>query len=91
MQKLVMTDGEKIKAIREKYNLKQEEISGKDITRNLISEIETNKANITKKTAEIIIKNLVGIGKRGALKLLKLLNIYRKIKLSRLQMFLMIT
>jgi len=54
----VLSDGEKIKSIRKKYNLRQEEISGGDITRNLISEIETNKANITRKTAEVIIKNL---------------------------------
>ncbi|WP_234122877.1 helix-turn-helix transcriptional regulator [Clostridium hydrogenum] len=68
MEKLVMTDGEKIKNIRKKYNLKQDEISGEDITRNLISEIETNKANITKKTAEIIIKNLTEIGKKKGVK-----------------------
>ncbi|WP_234122688.1 hypothetical protein [Clostridium hydrogenum] len=59
----VISDGDKIKAIRIKYNLRQDEISGKDITRNLISEIETDKANITKKTAEIIIKNLKEVGK----------------------------
>lgn len=54
----ILSDGDKLKSIRKKYNLKQEEISGNDITRNLISEIETNKAVITKNTAEIIIKNL---------------------------------
>lgn len=61
---IVISDGDKLKTIREKYDLKQEEISGKDITRNLISEIETNKANITKKTAEIIIKNLTEVAKK---------------------------
>lgn len=55
---MVVSDGDKMKVIREKYKLKQEEISGGDITRNLISEIETNRAPITKNTAEIIIKNL---------------------------------
>ncbi|WP_234117412.1 helix-turn-helix transcriptional regulator [Clostridium hydrogenum] len=65
---IVISDGDKIKAIREKYNLKQDEISGNDITRNLISEIETNKANITKKTAEVIIKNLTELGKKKGFK-----------------------
>ncbi|WP_234120128.1 transcriptional regulator [Clostridium hydrogenum] len=60
----ILTFGDKLKAIRVKYNLRQDEISGQDITRNLISEIETNKANITKKTAEIIIKNLNAIARK---------------------------
>ncbi|MCD2346175.1 helix-turn-helix domain-containing protein [Clostridium guangxiense] len=59
----VLTDGDKLKNIRKKYVLKQEEISGSAITRNLISEIETNKATITKNTAEIIIKNLALLAK----------------------------
>ena len=61
---IVLSDGDKLKEIRKKYNLKQEEITGKEITRNLISEIETNKASITKKTAEIIIKNLTALAKK---------------------------
>ncbi|WP_234121879.1 helix-turn-helix transcriptional regulator [Clostridium hydrogenum] len=60
----VISDGDKLRLIREKYCLKQDEISGNDITRNLISEIETNKANITKNTAEVIIKNLNELGKK---------------------------
>jgi tetratricopeptide (TPR) repeat protein len=60
----VISDGDKLRTIRAKYNLKQDELSGKDITRNLISEIETGTANITKKTAEVVIKNLKEIGKR---------------------------
>ncbi|MFL0249434.1 tetratricopeptide repeat protein [Clostridium neuense] len=64
----VISDGDKIKTIREKYDLKQDEISGNDITRNLISEIETNKANITKKTAEVIIKNLTELAKKKGFK-----------------------
>lgn len=55
---VILSDGDKLRTIREKYKLKQEEISGGDITRNLISEIETNKAKMTQNTAEIIIKNL---------------------------------
>lgn len=61
---VILTFGDKLKTIRIKYNLRQDELSGNDITRNLISEIETDKANITKKTAEIIIKNLNEIAKK---------------------------
>lgn len=61
---IVIADGEKLKAIREKYKLKQSDVVGKDITRNLLSEIETNKAVITKNTAEIIIKNLKELSKK---------------------------
>lgn len=61
---VVLSDGDKLKEIRIKYGLKQEEITGKEITRNLISEIETNKASITKKTAEIVIKNLTALAKK---------------------------
>lgn len=65
----MISDGDKLKAIRNKYNLKQDEISGNDITRNLISEIETNKANITKRTAEVIIKNLKEIASKKCFKI----------------------
>lgn len=60
----ILTQGDKLKIIRKKYGIKQDELSGIDITRNLISEIETNKANITKSTAEIVIKNLKQIASR---------------------------
>ncbi|WP_234122595.1 helix-turn-helix domain-containing protein [Clostridium hydrogenum] len=66
---VILTFGDKLKAIRAKYDLRQDEISGQDITRNLISEIETNKANITKKTAEIIIKNLNEMAKKKHFKI----------------------
>lgn len=67
----VLSDGEKIKSIRKKYGLRQDEISGNDITRNLISEIETNKANITRKTAEIIIKNLNAVADKKRIKVVE--------------------
>lgn len=60
----ILTQGDKLKIIRKKYGIKQDELSGNDITRNLISEIETNKASITKSTAEIVIKNLKQIASR---------------------------
>lgn len=55
---LIVSAGDKIKKIRRKYNLKQEDLAGKDITRNLISEIENNKVRITRNTAEVIFKHL---------------------------------
>lgn len=54
----ILSQGDKIKLLRKKYNLKQEEIAGSDITRNLISEIETNKANLTRNVAKVILKNV---------------------------------
>jgi len=57
----ILSQGDKIKLLRKKYNLKQEEISGSDITRNLISEIETNKANLTRNVAEAVLKNVIAI------------------------------
>lgn len=63
MECKVLSDGDKLKKIRKKYDLKQDELSGNDITRNLISEIETGAANITKRTAEIIIKNLTELSR----------------------------
>lgn len=54
----ILTQGEKIKNIRENFNIKQEELAGGEITRNLISIIENNKANITDSTAKILAKNI---------------------------------
>ncbi|WP_234123961.1 helix-turn-helix domain-containing protein [Clostridium hydrogenum] len=65
----IVADGDKLKSIRKKYGLKQDEISGNDITRNLISEIETGAANMTKKTAEIIIKNLKEMASKKGFKI----------------------
>lgn len=60
----ILSPGDKIKLLRRKYKLKQEEISGGKITRNLISEIETNKASLTRNTAEIIFNNLNILSKK---------------------------
>lgn len=54
----IVTRGERLKSIRKSLNLKQEHLSGKDVTRNLISMIETNKAALTDKAAKVIMKNL---------------------------------
>ncbi|PJI08386.1 MULTISPECIES: helix-turn-helix domain-containing protein [Clostridium] len=54
----ILTIGDKLKDLREKYNVRQDDIAGGDITRNLISQIEHGKANLTKSAAKIILKNL---------------------------------
>lgn len=50
----ILTPGEKIKSIRNKFNINQEDITGGEITRNLISIIENNKANLTESVAKIL-------------------------------------
>lgn len=50
----ILTPGEKIKNIRKDFKIKQSEITGGKITRNLISLIENNKAELTNSTAKII-------------------------------------
>ncbi|PJI08776.1 MULTISPECIES: helix-turn-helix transcriptional regulator [Clostridium] len=54
----ILSIGTKLKNLREKYNVRQEDLAGGEITRNLISQIEHGKANLTKNAAEIILKNL---------------------------------
>jgi tetratricopeptide (TPR) repeat protein len=53
-----ITAGENLKRIRKDLNLKQYEIAGNDITRNLISLIENNKTPIYYNVANIISKNI---------------------------------
>ena len=53
-----ITAGENLKRIRKDLNLKQHEIAGNDITRNLISLIENNKTPIYYNVANIISKNI---------------------------------
>lgn len=50
----ILTAGEKIKKIRTEFNIKQEEITGGEITRNLISILENNKAGLTQKVARVL-------------------------------------
>ncbi|MDT8717153.1 tetratricopeptide repeat protein [Clostridium sp. 19966] len=61
----VIPIGEKLRMLREKYNLNQDEIVGTAVTRNLISQIENGKANLTKNTAEIIVSNVKEILKKN--------------------------
>lgn len=60
----ILSPGDKLRLLRKKYKLKQEDVSGNQITRNLISEIETNKASLTKSTAEIIFANVNALSKK---------------------------
>lgn len=57
----LLTPGEKIKKIRKDFKIKQNEITGGKITRNLISLIENNRANLTVSTAQIITSCINGI------------------------------
>ncbi|MDT8718258.1 helix-turn-helix transcriptional regulator [Clostridium sp. 19966] len=58
MDYTIIPTGEKIKTLREKYKLNQDEIVGNDITRNLISQIENGKAKLTQNTAEVIMTHV---------------------------------
>lgn len=64
MNTTIITTGEKLKAIRKKYKIKQYELSQNNFTRNLISMIETDKSNLTQNTAEILLKNIQKICKQ---------------------------
>lgn len=54
----ILTPGEKIRYIRTRYKIRQHEITGGKITRNLISIIENDKANLTTQVADIIATNI---------------------------------
>lgn len=57
----ILTPGEKVKSIRTKLGLKQQEIAGTEITRNMISYIENNKVSLTTQVAAIVCKNINSI------------------------------
>jgi len=58
--------GQNLKKIRKDLNLKQQDIAGEDVTRNLISLMENNKTPIYHNVANIISKNINAIlAKRG--------------------------
>ncbi|URZ18330.1 helix-turn-helix domain-containing protein [Clostridium felsineum] len=65
----ILPVGIKIKKLREKYQLNQDDIVGTELTRNLISQIEHGKANLTKSTAELIIRNTKKILNRRSIPL----------------------
>ena len=57
----LLTPGEKIKKIRKDFKIKQSDITGGKITRNLISLIENNRAELTESTAKIICNSINSI------------------------------
>lgn len=63
----ILTPGDKLKELRKKYGIKQHEISKNDLSRNMISMIETNKANLTESTAKLLIENIKEICKKKSL------------------------
>ncbi|MTI47846.1 MAG: tetratricopeptide repeat protein [Firmicutes bacterium] len=58
-----MTLGENLKSIRKELGLRQHEIVGDEITRNLISMIENNKTPLYYRTAKLIADNINRISK----------------------------
>lgn len=54
----ILSPGKKILNIRKDFKIKQEDITGGDITRNLISIIENDKANLTPQVAKILAYNI---------------------------------
>ncbi|AAK80444.1 tetratricopeptide (TPR) repeat protein [Clostridium acetobutylicum] len=54
----ILSVGDKLKSLRKKYKLNQDDLAGNEITRNLISQIEHNKAKLTRKSAEVMMRNL---------------------------------
>ncbi|WBW95166.1 helix-turn-helix transcriptional regulator [Oceanirhabdus sp. W0125-5] len=62
----ILSQGERLKNLRKSLGLKQTELSGNDITRNMISMIENNKAPLTIKSSKLIYNNLMqSLRKRG--------------------------
>jgi tetratricopeptide (TPR) repeat protein len=59
MEEYILPPGEKVKRIRGFLGLKQEDITGGLITRNLISHIENGKVSLVRGTAEIIVENIL--------------------------------
>lgn len=55
---IILSPGKKILSIRKEFKIKQEDITGGDITRNLISIIENDKANLTPPVAKILAYNI---------------------------------
>lgn len=63
INKTILSSGEKIKKLRKELNLTQTDLSGTEITRNLISYIENGKATLTRNVASIIVNNIRSICK----------------------------
>ncbi len=54
----ILSPGKKIRKIRKDFKINQQDITGGEITRNLISIVENGKANLTPKVAFILSENI---------------------------------
>jgi len=54
----ILSPGKKIRNLRKKINLRQDQLTDDKITRSLVSMIESGKRNLNRKTAEIIAEKL---------------------------------
>lgn len=59
LEETILLPGEKIRRIRGYLGLKQSQITGGRVTRNLISYIENGKVKLVRETAEIITENIL--------------------------------
>lgn len=57
----IISVGKRLRLIRKQLNIRQDEITGNEITRNLISIIENDKTNMTAKVAEILSREINAI------------------------------
>ena len=53
-----LTPGDILRKIRKELGFKQHELAADDITRNLISLIENNRATLNRGNAEILVRNM---------------------------------
>jgi len=58
MEHKIITSGERIKTLRKKYKLNQQDLAGDAINRTLLSYIENDKIKLTEKTAKILVENI---------------------------------
>lgn len=58
MYKEILSPGKKLRKIRKDFKIRQHEITGGEITRELISIIENDKCNLTSNVAEILVYNI---------------------------------
>ncbi|ERI91689.1 tetratricopeptide repeat protein [Clostridiales bacterium oral taxon 876 str. F0540] len=55
---IFLTTGEKIRSLRKKFNMRQQELEDENITRAFISMIETGKRGLSRETAKVIAAKL---------------------------------
>ena len=60
-----ITIGQNLKQIRKRLGIRQHEISGGEVTRNLISLIENDKTPLHERVAKLIAKNINDINNKN--------------------------